>query len=124
MMKDNLKTGILFGIAVLGTIASLTLAGVGITEYIIDKKNVKKEEKTYIEMDAVVTYSCKDYSVFSTAEFSNFVVFEEPERDFYTPVVLTIDIKNTSNTSDDEVVKVKDRDPDVTNSTGGDIYEY
>ena len=123
MMKDSLKTGILF-IAIIGITTSLSLAGAGIAQYVDNKKNIKKEEKTYIEMDAVVTYSCKDYSVFSTAEFSNFVVFEEPKRDFYAPVVLTIDIKNTSNTSDDEVVKVKDRDPDVMNSTGGDIYEY
>ena len=74
-------------------------------------------------MDAVVSYSCNDYSVFSTAEFSSFVVFEQPIRDYYDSVVLIIDTKDTSNTADDEVVKVKDRDPNIINSSGGDIYE-
>ena len=34
------------------------------------KKETKKEEKVYIEMDAVTEYSCKDYSIFSSAEFN------------------------------------------------------
>lgn len=77
-----------------------------------------------IEMDAVVSYSCSEYTVFTTAEFSSFVVFNEPIRDYYDSVILSINTQNTSITSDDEVVKVEDRDPDVSNSSGGDIYEY
>lgn len=88
------------------------------------KKETKKEEKVYIEMDAVTEYSCKDYSIFSSAEFTSFVVFDQPLREYYEPVVLVIDTKNTSNTIDDEVIKVKDRKSTDINSTGGDIYEY
>ena len=88
------------------------------------KKETKKEEKVYIEMDAVVAYSCKDYSIFSSAEFTSFVVFDQPLREYYDPVVLVIDTKNTSNTIDDEVIKVKDRKNEDINSTGGDIYEF
>lgn len=88
------------------------------------KKETKKEEKVYIEMDAVVAYSCKEYSVFSSAEFSSFVVFNEPLREYYEPVILVIDTKNTSNTIDDEVIKVKNRNCTDINSTGGDIYGY
>ena len=88
-----------------------------------NKSSDKKEEVVCIEMDAIVSYSCKDYTVFSTAEFSNFIVFDEPTREFYAPVVVTINTNNTPNTLDDEVVKVKDRDPETMNSTGGDIYE-
>ena len=84
----------------------------------------KKEEKVYIEMDAVTEYSCKDYSIFSSAEFTSFVVFDQPLREYYEPVVLVIDTKNTSNTIDDEVIKVKDRKSTDINSTGGDIYEF
>ena len=88
------------------------------------KKETKKEEKVYIEMDAVTEYSCKDYSIFSSAEFTSFVVFDQPLREYYEPVVLVIDTKNTSNTIDDEVIKVKDRKSTDINSTGGDIYEF
>lgn len=88
------------------------------------KKETKKEEKVYIEMDAVTEYSCKDYSIFSSAEFTSFVVFDQPLREYYEPVVLVIDTKNTSNTIDDEVIKVKDRKRMDINSTGGDIYEF
>lgn len=88
------------------------------------KKETKKEEKVYIEMDAVTEYSCKDYSIFSSAEFTSFVVFDQPLREYYEPVVLVIDTKNTSNTIDDEVIKVKDRKSVDINSTGGDIYEF
>ena len=88
------------------------------------KKETKKEEKVYIEMDAVTEYSCKDYSIFSSAEFTSFVVFDQPLREYYDPVVLVIDTKNTSNTIDDEVIKVKDRKSTDINSTGGDIYEF
>ena len=88
------------------------------------KKETKKEEKVYIEMDAVTEYSCKDYSIFSSAEFTSFVVFDQPLREYYDPVVLVIDTKNTSNTIDDEVIKVKDRKSEDINSTGGDIYGY
>ena len=88
------------------------------------KKETKKEEKVYIEMDAVTEYSCKDYSIFSSAEFTSFVVFDQPLREYYDPVVLVIDTKNTSNTIDDEVIKVKDRKRTDINSTGGDIYEF
>ena len=88
------------------------------------KKETKKEEKVYIEMDAVTEYSCKDYSIFSSAEFTSFVVFDQPLREYYDPVVLVIDTKNTSNTIDDEVIKVKDRKRMDINSTGGDIYEF
>ena len=84
----------------------------------------KEEEKVYIEMDAVTEYSCKDYSIFSSAEFTSFVVFDQPLREYYDPVVLVIDTKNTSNTIDDEVIKVKDRKSEDINSTGGDIYEF
>ena len=84
----------------------------------------KKEEKVYIEMDAVTEYSCKEYSIFSSAEFTSFVVFDQPLREYYDPVVLVIDTKNTSNTIDDEVIKVKDRKSEDINSTGGDIYEF
>ena len=84
----------------------------------------KKEEKVYIEMDAVTEYSCKDYSIFSSAEFTSFVVFDQPLREYYDPVVLVIDTKNTSNTIDDEVIKVKNRNCTDINSTGGDIYGY
>ena len=88
------------------------------------KRETKKEEKVYIEMDAVTEYSCKDYSIFSSAEFTSFVVFDQPLREYYDPVVLVIDTKNTSNTIDDEVIKVKDRKSEDINSTGGDIYEF
>ena len=88
------------------------------------KKETKKEEKVYIEMDAVTEYSCKDYSIFSSAEFTSFVVFDQPLREYYEPVVLVIDTKNTSNTIDDEVIKVKNRNCTDINSTGGDIYGY
>ena len=88
------------------------------------KKETKKEEKVYIEMDAVTEYSCKDYSIFSSAEFTSFVVFDQPLREYYDPVVLVIDTKNTSNTIDDEVIKVKNRNCTDINSTGGDIYGY
>ena len=86
------------------------------------KKETKKEEKVYIEMDAVTEYSCKDYSIFSSAEFTSFVVFDQPLREYYEPVILIIDTKNTSNTIDDEVIKVKNRKGTDINSTGGDIY--
>ena len=87
-------------------------------------ENLKVKEKVYIEMDAVTEYSCKDYSIFSSAEFTSFVVFDQPLREYYDPVVLVIDTKNTSNTIDDEVIKVKDRKSEDINSTGGDIYEF
>ena len=92
--------------------------------YITNIKSIeiKEEKKVCIEMDAVVSYSCKEYSVFSAAEFSSFVVFDEPLREYYEPVILIIDTKNTSNTIDDEVIKVKNRKGADINSTGGDIY--
>ena len=62
--------------------------------------------------------------IFSSAEFTSFVVFDQPLREYYDPVVLVIDTKNTSNTIDDEVIKVKDRKRTDINSTGGDIYEF
>ena len=86
------------------------------------EKTKEEEKKVYIEMDAVTAYSCKEYSVFSTAEFSSFVVFGEPLREYYEPVILVIDTKNTSNTADDEVIKVKKRNCTDINSTGGEIY--
>ena len=88
------------------------------------KKETKKEEKVYIEMDAVTEYSCKDYSIFSSAEFTSFVVFDQPLREYYDPVVLVIETKNTSDTIDDEVIKVKERKSEDINRTGGDIYEF
>ena len=103
----------------------ILLFGILIYCNIISRKN-KKEDKTkeYIEMDAIVSYSCKDYSVFSAAEFSSFIVFKEPIREYYDTVVLVIDTKNTSIIDDDEVIEVRNRDPKVSNSSGGDIYEY
>ena len=107
---------ILIVVGLFGTLIYLNIEG--------NKESEEKEKlNKYIEMDAVVSYSCSDYSVFSTAEFSSFVVFGEPIRDYYDTVILTIDTKNTSNTADDEVVKVKNRDPKDINSSGGDIYD-
>ena len=122
--QKRLKMTILFSISIVFILIIFILSSIKIAEYLSSKSEPTKEKKVYIEMDAVVSYSCKEYSVFSTAEFSNFVVFDEPFRDFYAPVILTIDTNNTSNTIDDEVIKVKDRDPEEINSTGGDIYEY
>ena len=85
---------------------------------------MENKKSRCIQMDAVVSYSCSDYTVFSTAEFSSFVVFDEPIRDYYESVLLTINTQDTSITSDDEVIKVEDRDPNTINSSGGDIYEY
>ena len=106
-------------ISIAVAIITITYCHSKLSERVEEKK---EEKKVYIEMDAVTAYSCKEYSVFSTAEFSSFVVFNEPLREYYEPVILVIDTKNTSNTADDEVIKVKKRHCTDINSTGGEIY--
>lgn len=87
-------------------------------------QNLNKTGKNeIIEMDAVVSYSSDEYSSFTGPDFSGWVVYDEPLRDYYAPVTLRINTHGTNINTDDTVIEVLDRDINDINSTGGDIYE-